>query len=206
MNKQYNVKFLKTVVDSAQLEEAIAEVVFVGRSNVGKSSVINAICGTKIAYTSKTPGRTRTINIYCTNLDYWIVDLPGYGYAEGPVAERMNWQGMIEGYLKRQSLRMVFMIIDIKVGPTKLDRQMVEWLQYNNIPYCIVANKSDKINALAIKERLQFTADELEITPEKIYLVSCLKKTGISELTTVVLVQLGLSSPRRGELARPFVV
>jgi GTP-binding protein len=192
MNKLHDTEYLKTVVDADELEDSIAEVAFVGRSNVGKSSVINAVCGRKkLAYTSQIPGKTRTINVFSAARDKWIVDLPGYGFAVGPEEERAKWRNMIEGYLQsRGSLRMVFVIVDVKVGPTKLDRQMLTWLQSCSIPACIVANKSDKIKIPEQKERLRFVSEEMGISPEKIFLVSAEKGTGIPALANEVMALL----------------
>jgi len=192
MSKLNNVKYYKTVVDSSELEDSSAEVAFVGRSNVGKSSVLNSVCGEKkLAYISQVPGKTRSINVFEAARGRWIVDLPGYGFAVGPEEERLKWQEMIETYLLgRENLRMVFMIVDANVGPTKLDRQMAVWLQANCVPYSVVANKIDKISSLLIKERLQFVANELQIAIEKIFPVSATKGKGIKELAAEVRAQI----------------
>ncbi len=128
--------FLTSSASVKQLGAAHAEVAFVGRSNVGKSSLLNALCFQKgLAKTSKTPGRTRLINVFLTGTDRWIVDLPGYGFATGPARERETWQAMVEGYLTgRKSLRMVFVLVDAEVGPTKLDHQMLDWLRSVDLP------------------------------------------------------------------------
>lgn len=188
MTKLNDIKYYKTVNDPYELEDSSAEVAFVGRSNVGKSSVLNAVCGKKkLAFVSQVPGKTRSINVFEAARGRWIVDLPGYGYAVGPEEERAKWQEMIENYLTgRESLRMVYVIVDAKVGPTKLDRQMTMWLQSNGIPLSIVANKSDKISSLALQERLQFVSGELDVAPEKIFLVSATKGTGIKQLAVEV--------------------
>ena len=188
MVKINDVKYYKTVNSSDELEASIAEVAFVGRSNVGKSSVLNAVCVKKnLAFVSQVPGKTRSINVFSATHGRWIVDLPGYGYAVGPAEERAKWQEMIENYLlSRDNLRMVFIIVDANVGPTKLDRQMVTWLQSNSVPIRIVANKSDKIGSSKLNERLQFVANELEIAPEKVFLISALKGIGIKQLAAEV--------------------
>jgi len=192
MAKLNNVKYYKTVVDSSELGESCAEVAFVGRSNVGKSSVLNAVCGEKkLAYISQVPGKTRSINVFAASHGRWIVDLPGYGFAVGPEEERIKWREMIETYLLgRENLKMVFMIVDANVGPTKLDRQMAMWLQANCVPYSVVANKIDKISSLLLKERLQFAANELQIAQEKLFPVSATKGKGIKELAAEVRAQI----------------
>jgi GTP-binding protein len=192
MAKLNNVKYYKTVMNPSELEESCAEVVFVGRSNVGKSSILNAVCGDKkLAYISQVPGKTRSINVFEAARGRWIVDLPGYGFAVGPEEERLKWQEMIENYLLgRDNLKMVFMIVDANVGPTKLDKQMAVWLQANCLPYSVVANKIDKISSLKMKERLEFAAQELQIIPEKIFPVSATKGTGMKELAAEVKLQI----------------
>jgi GTP-binding protein len=170
------------------------EVAFVGRSNVGKSSLLNALCFQKgLAKTSKTPGRTRLINIFQTGTDRWIVDLPGYGYAAGPAAERATWQKMVEGYLTgRATLRMVFVLVDAEVGPTKLDHQMIEWLRVEGLPHRIVATKADQVKpSKALKQRKDVAAD-LGLHANDIAWVSAEKGTGISDLRREVADLLGL--------------
>src|SRR4051794_18353285 len=124
-------EYLLTEVDPARVPLCVAEAAFVGRSNVGKSSLLNALCGGRknLARVSQTPGRTRTINVFAAG-DLWLVDLPGYGYAVGPESERKAWRGMIEGYLtSRVSLRCVYALVDAEVGPTALDLQLLEWME-----------------------------------------------------------------------------
>src|SRR6185369_16248007 len=104
--------------------------------NVGKSSLLNALCRKPLARVSNTPGRTRTINVFVIGADRWLVDLPGYGFATGPAEEREGWAAMIEGYLQgRPSLKMIFVLIDGKVGPTKLDLQTLKWLEEKGLPW-----------------------------------------------------------------------
>jgi GTP-binding protein len=198
-----NVRYLKTVNDHVRLGECIAEIAFVGRSNVGKSSVISACCGEKnLARTSRIPGKTRAISVFAVAHGRWIIDLPGYGYATGSPEERSTWPEMIEGYLKnRPALRMVFVIVDAKVGPTKLDRQMVFWLQSNSIPLRIVINKSDKISVPGQAERRKAIALELECSEENVFWVSAAKGTGIRELAREAsrILEPGAAPSGRGE-------
>ncbi|MFH1368467.1 MAG: ribosome biogenesis GTP-binding protein YihA/YsxC [Elusimicrobiota bacterium] len=187
-----DIKYLKTVVDSAALEESVSEVAFVGRSNVGKSSVINAVCRRKkLAYTSQIPGKTRTINVFGAGQGRWLVDLPGYGYATGPASERSAWPAMIEGYLTtRPNLRMVYIIIDAEVGPTKLDKSMTDWLVTNAIPFTIVANKTDKVSKSAQDSQRGKVANELGVRAEDIHWVSAEKNWGIPKLIAAIALQL----------------
>ncbi|HJU84520.1 MAG TPA: ribosome biogenesis GTP-binding protein YihA/YsxC, partial [Holophagaceae bacterium] len=143
----HDLRFVTSAADVTQLGVCHAEVAFVGRSNVGKSSLLNALANQKqLARVSKTPGRTRLINVFLTGPDRWVVDLPGYGFATGPAKEREGWEAMIGGYLTgRKSLRMVFVLVDAEVGPTKLDLQMFDWLREVDLPYRVVATKADQV-------------------------------------------------------------
>ena len=129
-----------TFVTSAKryvdLPDSPGEVAFVGRSNVGKSSLINALANRRqLAKVSNTPGRTQLLNLFVLPNGATVVDLPGYGYAKVPGRERATWQAMIEGYLlEREPLELVFVLVDGEIGPTKLDLQMLAWLQSNGVP------------------------------------------------------------------------
>jgi len=178
-----DLHFLISASDVEQLGVCYAEVAFVGRSNVGKSSLLNAVAQQKqLARVSKTPGRTRLINVFQAGADRWIVDLPGYGFASGPAAERATWQAMIEGYLKgRQSLRMVFVLIDAEVGPTKLDFQMIDWLRAMDLPYRAVATKIDRVKISKQLFQRKEVAAKLGLFPIDIAWVSSAKGTGIAD-------------------------
>ena len=186
--------FVTSASSVQQLGVCHAEVAFVGRSNVGKSSLLNALCFQKgLAKTSKTPGRTRLINIFLTGVDRWIVDLPGYGFALGPAKERETWQAMIEGYLTgRSSLRMVFVLVDAQVGPTKLDHQMVDWLRSVDLSYRIVATKADQVKSSRSLAQRRDVAADLGLATQDIAWVSADKGTGIPELRMEVAGLLGV--------------
>jgi GTP-binding protein len=191
----HDVKFLTSASDPKVLGPARAEVAFAGRSNVGKSSLLNALCHHGgLAKVSRTPGRTRLINVFLTGLDRWIVDLPGYGYASGPAKEREGWQDMIEGYLTgRKNLRMVFLLVDAEVGPTKLDHQMLDWLRSTDLPYRIVATKCDQVKPSRQLAQRRDVALDLGLAPTDIAWVSAAKGKGIPELRREVsdLLELG---------------
>lgn len=123
--------------------------VFLGRSNVGKSSMINRLLGTKgLARTSSTPGRTQSVNFYRVNDRFWFVDLPGYGYAKVPESVRRTWRPMIEGFLGRHGERIALavVLVDARREPTDLDRLMRDWLVDRAIPHLVVATKADKLS------------------------------------------------------------
>lgn len=154
MTSPLPLEFVQSATDLAQLPPATSEVAIVGRSNVGKSSLINAVANRKkLALVSNTPGRTRLLNLFALQGPYsssggTLMDLPGYGYAAASRAERASWQRMIEGYLLgRENLVMVVVLVDGEVGPTKLDLTMLEWADASSLPYAVVATKQDKVKA-----------------------------------------------------------
>ena len=155
------LRFIKSATRVDDLPESEREVAVVGRSNVGKSSLINAFANrTRLAHTSKTPGRTQLINIFEVEPGVTVVDLPGYGYAKVPNRVRQDWGQMIEGYLlERDCLQMVMVLVDGEIGPTPLDVQMLEWLRSNEIPHQVIATKSDKVKSSKKPRRRKDLAD-----------------------------------------------
>jgi GTP-binding protein len=194
MHDQLNsVKFLLSESDPAKLGPSLAEVTFVGRSNVGKSTLLNAVCRKDLARVSNTPGRTRTINVFLAGHDRWIVDLPGYGFAGGRTEEIATWQAMIEGYLTgRPNLRMIFVLVDAKVGPTKLDLQMLDWLESKKLPWRVVATKADRVKSSQTQAQKNAAAHALGIQPNELAWVSAEKGLGLSELRGAVSELLDL--------------
>ena len=179
-----DTKYLKTEADALKLGESEAEVSFVGRSNVGKSTLINALCQKKkMAHVSQVPGKTRTINVYEVKRGRWIVDLPGYGYAVGPRHEKERLGPMIGGYLSsREKLRMIFVIVDAVAGPTKSDIIMIGWLKHYSFPFSIIVNKIDKIRPSKLDERKKDITVELVVDACDISWVSSKKNIGITDL------------------------
>ena len=174
------------------------EVAFAGRSNAGKSSAINAITTQKsLARTSKTPGRTQLLNFFTLDEAHRLVDLPGYGYAKVPDAIQKNWGKAMETYLQqRQSLRGVFLLMDIRHPLTDFDWQMIEWCGHCNLPLHIALTKADKLSRgaakgtlLKVKATLQREAGEAEITTQ---LFSSPDKLGVEEAHAVLDRWLGL--------------
>jgi len=177
------VRYLLTETTPERLGPCAAEVAFVGRSNVGKSTLLNAICRKNLARVSSSPGCTRAINVFLAGDDRWLVDLPGYGFAEGRPQERAGWGPMIESYLTgRPTLRMVFLLIDAKVGPTKLDMQMVRWLAAQKLPWRVVVAKADQVKTSRVVTQRRAVAHALGLQPEDFAWVSARKGLGVLEL------------------------
>jgi GTP-binding protein len=165
-----------------------AEVAVVGRSNVGKSSLINALANRKnLAHVSRTPGRTRLLNLYEVDGGGSLVDLPGYGYAAASRAERARWPAMVEGYLLgRHGLAMVVVLIDGAVGPTPLDRQALDWLRANAVPHTVVATKHDKVRPSHRPRRAREVAAGCDLEPGDVVWVSASTGHGIDHLRGLV--------------------
>jgi len=163
------------------------DVVFLGRSNVGKSSLINGLLGVNgLARTSSTPGRTQTVNFYRVNRDHFFIDLPGYGYARAPKAVRQQWGPMVEGFLerRREAIALAVVLVDARHEPTELDRTMLTWLVDRDIPMVVAGVKADKLSgnervkADAALRRSLATAED-GVPP---FLVSAVTGLGIKEL------------------------
>ena len=166
-------------------QDNMAEIAFAGRSNVGKSSLLNLLTGRKsLARVSGSPGKTRTINFYDVNDCMYVVDLPGYGYAKAPKTEIAKWGMMIEEYLqKREELRAIILLIDIRHEPGKNDIMMYDWLKHYGYDIIIAATKSDKINRSQIQKHLSVIRKTLGLGPDDVLIpFSGEKKTGVQEL------------------------
>jgi GTP-binding protein len=168
--KIISAEFVKSAVWPPQYPPAtLPEIAFAGRSNVGKSSLINALVGRKnLAKTSNTPGRTQLINFFLINETLSFVDLPGYGFAKVPQSVKKNWGEMVEAYLKeRQSLALVIFILDIRRNPSDEDLSLRDWLEHYRIPYLYVLTKTDKLsNNQAINQYSKIERD-LHVEAEK---------------------------------------
>lgn len=173
------IKTAKFFVSSQKISQCpkpnLPEYAFIGRSNVGKSSLINMLTGHKdLAKTSSTPGKTKLINHFIINESWYLVDLPGYGFAKLSKSIKEKWQKMIEDYLSyRENLMCIFVLIDSRLEPQKIDLQFIEWLGTNQIPFSIVFTKTDKIseNQLAKSVDLFKTklSEQWEELPEMFY-------------------------------------
>lgn len=178
-------EYVMTVVKKDQYPaEGLLEVAFVGRSNVGKSSLINLITNNKkLAKTSGSPGKTRTINYFLINGQFYFVDLPGYGYAKVHKEVQKTWGKMMEDYLiDREVLRGVVLLVDIRHKPSKDDVNMMEFLKYYDIPVIIVATKADKISRGQRPKYIKVIRETLEAGACPIVPCSTLSREGIDKL------------------------
>jgi len=187
-----NVDFLKGVVDMNGLPPADRlEVCFAGRSNVGKSSLINAITGRKsIARASNTPGRTQEINFFKTGEHHYLVDLPGYGFANAPIGVVKKWQQLLKSYLSgRSSLRRAFVLIDIRHGIKKVDEEIMDLLDTSAVTFQCILTKSDKVNAEQQNKVLNQVRNKLQKHPAafpELLVTSAEKKAGLETLRSII--------------------
>lgn len=183
-------EFICAAVKPSQYpQEGPAEIAFAGRSNVGKSSLINLILGRKkLAKVSGTPGKTRTINFYDINHEFRLVDLPGYGYAKVSKAESADWGKMMESYLsKREGLRKVIQLVDCRFKPTAQDVQMYDYLKYYGLDGIVVATKADKLSKAELSRNLAQIKKDLELGSDDVLIaVSALKRTGTDQLLSKI--------------------
>ncbi len=179
-----------------------AEVAFAGKSNVGKSSLINGLMNRKsLARTSAQPGKTQTINFYNVNDALYLVDLPGYGYAKVSQSEKEKWGKLIERYLHgSRQLRAVFLLIDIRHEPGANDRTMYEWICHNGYEPIIIATKLDKINRSQIQKQLKLIREGLGTRPgTRILPYSSITKQGRDEIWAEIGKLCGLAEETPGE-------
>lgn len=165
--------------------ENLKEIAFAGRSNVGKSSLLNLITGRKkLARVSGSPGKTRTINFYIINGEFRIVDLPGYGYAKVSKSMSEGWGEMMERYLEnRPNLVKVVQLVDIRHAPSKQDIEMYNYLRHYSLDGIVVATKADKISRNQLAKQIKLIRQTLKLSADdKVIPVSALKKTGYDEL------------------------
>jgi len=164
--KIHSAEFLLSASKTSQFPAAtLPEIAFAGRSNVGKSTLINSLLNRKkLVKTSSTPGKTQLINFFKINEKFFFVDLPGYGYAKVPQSVRLKWYNLIETYLsQRETLRNVVLIIDCRHNPTIQDKQLLEWLEYYQRPSLIVASKIDKLKRGQVRKNLEKIKHDLSI-------------------------------------------
>jgi GTP-binding protein len=192
MSSPLRLEFVLSAAEIGQLPDTRAEVALVGRSNVGKSSLLNAIANRKsLALTSKTPGRTRLLNLFELGDGTAVVDCPGYGYAAVSAKTRATWQPMLERYLlEREQLQMVLVLVDGEIGPTKLDTQMLDWLRSHTVPHVVIATKHDKVKSSQRDKRQRELAAACQLDVGDVVWVSAAKGTGIEKLRGLVRLWL----------------
>ena len=179
-------EFVTSAVKRSQYpDDKRIEVAFVGRSNVGKSSIINAITNRRgLAKVSQTPGKTRLINFFIINNDFYLVDLPGYGYAKVSKTEKASWGKTIETYLNdREELKRVILLVDCRHKPTADDIMMHEWIKHYGYDITVVATKKDKLSNNELRKSEKVIRETLKLTKDdKLYFFSSLNKQGKDEL------------------------
>ncbi|HSN63849.1 MAG: ribosome biogenesis GTP-binding protein YihA/YsxC [Azonexus sp.] len=193
--------FLTTVAHLRDLpQDAVREVAFAGRSNAGKSSAINTLAGrVRLAYVSKTPGRTQHLNYFTLADGRYFVDLPGYGYAKAPAEIRAQWEGLIGPYLsKREQLAGLVVIMDIRRPLTDLDLRLIDWFRPTGRPIHILLSKADKVSRQEQTKILRSVKAELATWGGaelySVQLFSSLKKMGVEEAESVLAGWLGLEN------------
>ena len=189
------IRSAKFIISNTQMSKLpktnLPEFAFIGRSNVGKSSLINMLTNnSKLAKISSSPGKTQTINHFEINENWYLVDLPGIGYAKVSKTLRSKWQGFISNYiLKRESLVTLFFLVDSRIKPQKIDIEFINWLGKNGIPFTLVFTKIDKLTKLKIKENISAFNTEIlkywEETPKQ-FITSSKTKLGRDEILKYV--------------------
>jgi GTP-binding protein len=192
MSPPLELRFVLSADRLEVLPDTPAEVAVVGRSNVGKSSLINALANRNgLANTSKTPGRTQLLNCFELPDGTTMVDCPGYGYAKVSKVQRASMASMIEHYLMdREELAMVMVLVDGEIGPTELDRSMLEWLREETVPHQVIATKHDKVKAKDREKRKKELAARCDLEPSDVVWVSAAKNVGIDRLRDLVRLWL----------------
>ena len=183
-------RFVTSAADPRQFPPAGApEIAFLGRSNVGKSSLINSLVGSKIAKTSNTPGRTQTINFFeirrhgKPRAEFVFADLPGYGYARVPKEITAKWGDFINPYLeKRASLALCLSLVDVTIPPQHIDIQLLEWLRHADRRFLIVATKADRISNNQLRNSLKKLSEQLQVSLDQIVAFSAKARIGQDEL------------------------
>jgi GTP-binding protein len=198
------VRRVEFVVSAGRAEQfppdGLPELAVAGRSNVGKSALLNALVGRAgLARVGRTPGRTQTINFYRVDERWYLVDLPGYGYVAAPEAVRRGWQPLIEGYLTaRRSLRGLLLLLDLEVGPTARDHEMVAWLEAIRLPYLVIVTKADRVARGRRREALARCAEVLGPLGGGIIPHSARTGEGRADVWRAVGGRFGLGPPSGG--------
>lgn len=188
-----NAEITMSAINKSQYpDEGIPEIALVGRSNVGKSSTVNTLLNRRnFARTSQTPGKTRTINFYLINQEFFFVDLPGYGYAKVAKSEKEKWGTIMERYLQeRDELCSILLLVDIRHEPTNDDVMMYQWIKHFGYNCVVIATKADKISRGQYQKHMSIIRKKLQLEKdEKILPISSLKKTGVEEIWAEIIKQ-----------------
>ncbi|EMT39930.1 GTP-binding protein [Thermoanaerobacter thermohydrosulfuricus] len=182
------VELVRTAFNEEQYpKDNFPQIVIVGRSNVGKSTLINTVLNRKnLAKTSSKPGKTRGINFYLINNGSYLVDLPGYGYAKVSKEMKKQWAHNIETFLNTsKNLRHALLLIDIRRTPTEDDFLMVNWFRHKELPFTVVLTKADKVNKSEIVNAVEGICKTFNIDSERIIVFSSLKKMGVSQVLSI---------------------
>jgi len=190
--KVRSARFIKSTQKPADFpRDQLQEIAFIGRSNVGKSSLLNALANLgKLARISRSPGRTQTINFYSINDNLYFVDLPGYGYAKVPKQVQGKWRNMVEGYMQdRPQLKLALLLVDCRIGPTPDDILMKEWLDHYQIENTVILTKSDKLS----RNQLIQSVKRAEKTLETEELIPFSAVTGLGRKETLNRIETAVS-------------
>lgn len=189
MSEPLALTFVTSAAEVNQLPPTRTEIAVVGRSNVGKSSLLNALANSKnLANVSSKPGRTQLLNCFATADGDTLIDLPGFGYAStASKATRHAWRARMERYLlEREGLALTLLLVDGEIGPAKLDLEILEWLRGYDVPFLVVATKYDKVKASKRHRRKRDLAEAMAVAPVDVFWVSALKNIGLDELRSVI--------------------
>ena len=184
-----NAKFIKSASKKAEfIEDELNQIAFVGRSNVGKSSLINMLTNnSKMAKTSSTPGRTRLVNYFNINNQFYLVDLPGYGYAKASKSTTNAWDSVMNDYfVENPKLKVVMLLLDCRIMPTELDKQMLDYLAENEIPAIIILTKTDKISRSELNNTINKISKEIRFNKDLIIPTSADKKQGTEKISSIL--------------------
>jgi GTP-binding protein len=203
-------RFVTSAAQPGQFPPAGApEIAFLGRSNVGKSSLINSLVGSKIAKTSNTPGRTQTINFFQVRRpgkphpDFVFADLPGYGYARVPKEITAQWAQFIDPYLeKRESLALCLALVDVTIPPQELDLKLLEWLGHIGRNFLVVATKADRISGNQLRTSLQKLGEQLHVAADRVIAFSAKTRVGHDELWAAIKLAAGVQEPGSHNVAQ----
>ena len=203
-------RFVTSAAGPKQFPPAGApEIAFVGRSNVGKSSLINSLVGNKVAKTSNTPGRTQTINFFQVRRpgkphpDFVFADLPGYGFARVPKEVTAQWSGFINPYLQeRESLALCLVLVDVTIPPQELDLQLLEWLRHVDRNFLLVATKADRISGNQLRPSLQKLSERLGVPSDQIIAFSAKARIGNDGLWKAIKNAAGVDDPGAQDVAK----